>query len=307
MSTMNTHDLSGARTLLLDGERWVCLHDVVSLLGGDADSPDLYAMFQHVPAHLRKIEPLYGDGGVTESLPVVTWDGLGYALLASEQEVLSGLSATVLGQGFRSMAVASVASGAQSRSRWGGQPAREVLREFGLSVAELTGVLNAQGRGTVFRMASVSAVLLGRQLPSPELVEGLHKALQRPVVELFTAEVLAAYEKKHASRAAAPPPPSRPLPKSLASGSGPADLSSQEPQAALPPRTPPPSGMVLLSEAELDALASSPSVNLDDEEDLPVIDPASLELSDEVFAEAFGEGFSLVEPPRDPLSSSDPS
>src|SRR5690242_4874968 len=277
-SPSNPLDLSRVRSIQGGPVPWLCLTDVAETLGVPSGDPQLAQDFLAVPSEHRAVRSLFSALNGWEDLPVVTPEGLAYCLASSP---LPGFRAEAVRLLLSSLTVLASSSGpgAPARTRgstvWGVQPVRELLRVMNLSVSELVEMVNKvpglePGR---YKVASVSAVLLGRQLPSQDFWARAAYVFQRPASELFTPGVVRAFERKHAVQ-----PPSRPLPQSLGMGLGPADLSAQEStEAALLPRTPPPLGMVLLSPEELVSVEqSSPSpVDLDDEDDLPVIDPAS--------------------------------
>jgi hypothetical protein len=196
MTETPTYDLAAARTVLIDGQRWVCISDILSLLGADPSSLDVLDVLSSLPATHRLVQPVYAPDGSTERLPVVTEKALISFLLACPQTPVQTYVRDTLAAGFR--AHSGAAASTSGATRWGEQPFRELVRVHSLSMSEFTSLLNKHVPAGDRRItqASVSAVAMGRQLPNQRLLSAMVAVLQAPPSELLTPDALAAYERK---------------------------------------------------------------------------------------------------------------
>lgn len=216
MPNWGKRDLAGVRTVHVDGAQWFCVTDFVAVLGGDPNAADTFEVSRRTPAEDLRVHDLYGINGSIERLPVATKEGLAFFILHSKQLVFVEMRKEAL-MGFFASMLTSSDKPARSSTRWGEQPIREILRETSVPLSRFTASLNAQrSLAAPLSHASVSSILLGRQLPSPEFLVAAQRACQRPVRELFTPRVLEASAKRYGSAPvsmivpAQPTTPSRP-------------------------------------------------------------------------------------------------
>lgn len=199
MSQLGKHDLAGVRTVHIDGTVWFCVTDMVTTLGGDPEARDIFDACRRIPPQELRVHNLYGSDGSVESLPVATKKGLSLFLLSSTQTTIVELREEVM-EGYLSSVFSSPDKPVRSSTRWGEQPIRGILRETSVSLTRFTSSLNAQRPSSApLSHATVSAILLGRQLPSPEFTVAAQGVCQRSVQELFTPRVLEASAKRYGS------------------------------------------------------------------------------------------------------------
>lgn len=204
------------RTLRDEDPVLYCLDDLAAELVLDMNDAQLQTDLAKVPAHMRPIRPLHGPNGVAEQ-QMLTADGLAALLTAPSSRFLRAIAFTLLSRGVTDLlgVAVSKARKKQSSTAWGEQPARGRVRAHGLSVAEFVRLVN--GVPTLpkgeFPYPTMSSVLTGRQLPSPDLLRRMVYVLQAPPSQLLSPEALRSYERKYGAipspvSPTAPQPPS---------------------------------------------------------------------------------------------------
>lgn len=192
----------------VNGRRFVSLIDVVGILGGDPHAADIQSGFFALPEEHRSIEDLVNEDLTAEPMPVVSTHGLAMFLAASPQVVLRTFALSLMSSELeRLWAVSPVVSTGSGGTRWGEQPFRNLIRGTGLSMAEVVKTLNMHlvGDEKPVTQASLTAIAMGRQLPTPQVMRCLAVALVAVPSKLFAPDALAAYERKYG-----PTPQSRP-------------------------------------------------------------------------------------------------
>jgi hypothetical protein len=202
-ATHTLPDLSAVR-VIKDGDTvWYSLADIADAAHAQFPTMELVRIYDSLPFEHRRERQLFSPSGASEQGPVVSVEGVVAVLAQSTDPGLVALRLVFLESSVR-QALHRSSGGPLRATPWGEQPIRQVLRDKGLSVARFTVLLNAAPFPSVFRAATVSAVVLGRQLPSLDLADAAQYVLQVPRGELFSAEVLERQAKRYGSPQAAP-------------------------------------------------------------------------------------------------------
>lgn len=196
----NSHmyDFEQIRTVLLEGQRWLCLPDAVSALGGYPDVDTIRSTVQRVaPAHVRMVE--MGTETSSAMLPVVTTIGLAqYLRLTADPDLVTAHDAILSAELDKCAAVKVRVSAFSDGTRWGAQPFRVLLRDMHVSVEEFTKLLNMHRvpPEPVITRSAVNSLAMGRQLPKPYIVRCMERVLVTTPDKLFTEPLLAKFTEK---------------------------------------------------------------------------------------------------------------
>lgn len=188
------------RTLRNEDPVLYCLADIMEALRIAPDDDQFLADLKFVPAQMRPVRALRGPGGITQE-PMITVHGLAIFLASASTWFLRTLAVDLLedamSRGLNKATRHSVKK--ESGSAWGEQPARALIRKHNLSVAEFVRMVNTVPglpKGRVL-YPTMSAVLTGRQLPSPDLLYRVLYVLQCNPVQAMSQQALTAYERKY--------------------------------------------------------------------------------------------------------------
>lgn len=231
MSKTPTYRLGAARSVLLDGQRWLSLEDAVTLLGASLTQEGVNLAAQ-LPGDCFRVHPLLGNGPRPKPEGVVTYAGLakflrisGYRALLDVADGLLAVSLAELAE-VRSTRRSPAAGGVGTR--WGVQPFRAMMRVKwpSLTVNDVVETMNLHVRTGEKRItkAAFDAIAVGRQLPSPTFLRCLMRTFQAVHEELLTPESLAAFYRKN--------PPVPDVPASSSSDDGYPPLAEFPPHIA---------------------------------------------------------------------------